>query len=126
MKKNIKYLLLNLKNCSTSRSNHIYCEYNKKNIDLIELLYNQGFIQSFVILKEVSKMFVILRYFENKPVFKFLKLFSKSVNIKNISSLEISRLQVKRFVMILNTNQGFMSLHQAKRKLIGGNTLFIC
>jgi ribosomal protein S8 len=126
MKKNIKYLLLNLKNCSTSRLNEFYCEYNQKNTDLIELLYNHGFIQSFVILKKISKIYIILRYFENKPVFNFLKLFSKSVNIKNVSSLEISRLQIKRFVLFLNTNQGFMSLQQAKKKLIGGKILFIC
>ena len=126
MKKNIKYLLLNLKNCSTSRLNEFYCEYNQKNINIIELLYNQGFIQSFVVLKKVCKIYIILRYFENKPVFKFLKLFSKSVNIKNISALEISRLQIKRFVLFLNTNQGFMNLYQAKKKLIGGKTLFIC
>ena len=72
MKKNIKYLLLNLKNCSTSRLNEFYCEYNQKNTDLIELLYNHGFIQSFVILKKISKHFVSSGYVRKPLIYPSL------------------------------------------------------
>jgi len=126
MNKNTKYLLLNLKNCSVSHLNEFYCEYNQNNINLLEALYNQGFIQSFVVLKKVSKIYILLRYFENKPVLKNLKFLFKPLNTYTLSYLEVCKLHLKRFVLFLNTTKGYVSLHEAKKNMIGGKTLFIC
>ena len=126
MNTNTRNLLLKLKNASSARLGELYINYTIKNINLIELLYEQGFIQSFLVLKKKLKIFVVLRYFENKPVFRFLKILSTSLNLKNISSLELSRLINNRFVLFLTTDKGYTTLYNAKKTRTSGKILFLC
>jgi len=126
MNLNTKNLLLKLKNCSTSRLIEFYCNYTKKNIELIELLYKEGLIQSYTTLKKKTQICVFLRYFENKPVFKFLKLLTNSFNSRILTSLEISQLEIKRNILFLNTNNGFITLSDAKKSSSHGRTMFLC
>ena len=126
MNVNTRNLLLKLNNASGARLSKFYADYTLNNVNLIELLYEQGFIQSFVIFKKELKIFIVLRYFDNKPVFRFLKLLSTSLNFKKISFLELSRLVNKRFVLFLTTDKGYSTLYHAKKNHISGKILFLC
>lgn len=123
---NTRNLLLKLKNCSAAKLNEFYFRYSQKNLHLLEVLYNQGLVQSFTVLDKNVNIHIILRYFDNKPVFEYLKLFSLRLTSKNIDIIELSRLFNKRFILFLTTNRGIYTLYQCKVNSISGKILFLC
>jgi len=126
MNTNTRNLLLSLKNCSTAKLNGFYFKFSQKSMDMLNSLYQQGFIQSFLVLGNNTQIYVLLRYFDNKPTFQHLKLLSTSLKSKNITFSELSRLFNKRFVLFLNTDKGIATLYQCKKQHISGKTLFFC
>ena len=79
---NLIKFLSKLKNASISKQEVVSIDYNKLCLGVVKLLYKEGFIQSFSI-KKISfssnvelKIFITLRYFNNKPIFKNLKIVS--------------------------------------------------
>ena len=119
-------LLLNIKNNSAIKKNGFYFTGSKQAFFVLELLYTQGFIQSFNFLKLSGQVYVFLRYFDNKPVFQYLKLLSKISKSQNLTFLELSKFFNKRFVLFLSTNKGLFSSYDCKRLHIGGKCLFFC
>jgi len=125
MNKHTRNLLLTLKNCSVAKLNVFFFQFSSKNIKLLELLYKEGYIQSFMILKDNKNILITLRYFNNKPTFQYLKIFSPK-NFKILSFLELSRLINKRYTLFLSTKYGFSVIYSIKHNGIGGQPLFIC
>ena len=126
MNKTTKNLLLSLKNSSTIKLNEFYCSYSKKNIKILKVLYIQGFIQSYIFSSKSNKIKILLRYTDNKPIFKHLKFISTSVNSKTITYKELVYLFNKRFVLFLFTNKGLITSYESKKYKIGGKSLFLC
>ncbi len=126
MSKTTKNLLLSLKNCSTVKLNEFYCVYSNRNIDLLMNLYSYGFIQSFIFLRKSNMIKVILRYVNNKPIFKDLKFLSTGSKLKNVTSKELAYLFNKRFVLFLSTDLGVLSIYDCKKYSVGGKILFFC
>jgi len=123
---NTRNLLLNIKNNSIIKKGGFYSKFSKQNLILLELLYNQGFIQSFRVLKSSSQIYIFLRYLDNKSVFNHFKILSNSLNLKNLNYLELSKLFNKRFVLFLFTNKGLITSYECKKYKIGGKSLFFC
>lgn len=126
MNKPLKDILLSIKNSSTVKLNEFYCNYSKKNLKLLECLYAQGFVQSFIIQPKLNNIKIFLRYVDNKPIFTSLKLLSTTFNSKITPFKELSHLNNKRFVLFLNTNIGFVSVYDCRKTNIGGKLLFLC
>ena len=131
MNNKIVNFLIKLKNASLARKEVISVEYSRLLNNLVEVLYREGFIQSFTIKNTAnsnSKKFIYigLRYYFNKPVFNNLKLFSKPSYLKYMKFSDICNISNKRFVCFFSTNQGILTALDCKRKKIGGKLLFMC
>lgn len=126
MNKTTKNLLLKIKNSSAVKLNECRLKYSTKIINLLELLYEQGFIQSFDTMNSKSTVCVYLRYLDNKSVFEHLKIFSSKLSSRNITLLELSRISNKRFILFLTTNQGFATSFKCKSDHFSGKTMFLC
>ena len=132
MNTNLIKLLLQLKNASLIKKEVISLKCNISGIELLKLLYKEGFIQSFNIdsttqLKH-EKQFnitIFLRYFYNKPIFHKLKIVSTPSYSKYLTFKDLSKIQDKKNVLFLSTNKGFLTGLDCKKNKIGGTLLFI-
>lgn len=132
MNTNLIKLLLQLKNASLIKKEVISLKCNISGIELLKLLYKEGFIQSFNIdsttqLKH-EKQFnitIFLRYFYNKPIFHNLKIVSTPSYSKYLTFKDLSKIQDKKNVLFLSTNKGFLTGLDCKKNKIGGTLLFI-
>jgi small subunit ribosomal protein S8 len=132
MNTTITKLLIKLKNASFSQKESIVVEYSVFTLDIIKLLYKEGFIQSFSIKlkeKEYQKKYEILislRYFYNKPTFKYLKIVSSPSYSHNLKIKSISKLSTKKRILVFSTSKGLLNGLECKKQNIGGTLLFIC
>ena len=133
MNANLIKLILKLKNASASQKELIFNTYNVSSIELLKLLYAEGFIQSFSIQtvneKDSKKNYeikVTLRYFYNKPTFKNLKIVSSPSYTKYMGLKDLSKLSNKKRVLVLSTNKGLLTGLECKKQQVGGTLLFVC
>ena len=122
-------LLIGLKNSSNVKKKEVEVFFTKMSYQIIERLYNEGFIQSFYI-KEPSfsktgkKIVVILKYLHNKSMFSDLKILSKPSLIKYVSLKDLKKTPKKKTVVFLSTTKGILTDSQCKLRSIGGKLLF--
>lgn len=131
MNSKVVNFLIELKNASLAKKEVVSVEYNHLLNNLVEVLYREGFIQSFTIKNSFGRdkkkrICIGLRYYFNKPVFSNLKLFSKPSYLKYMKFSDICSISNKRFVCFFSTNQGILTGLDCKRKRIGGKLLFMC
>jgi len=122
MNQNIINFIIKIKNASMINKESICVSINNLSYKIIKLLYKEGFIQS---VKRNNNNFIIyLRYSFNKNLFKNLKIFSSSSLNYYISYNDICKITQKKIVLLLSTNQGFLTGLECKKNKIGGK-LFI-
>lgn len=127
MNRNTKALLLNIKNSSAIKKCGFYANLSKRNIKILQILYTQGFIQSYTIFQSSKQLYVFIRYYNNKPIFKTLKLIStKSSKRTNLNFLELAKFFNKRLVLFLSTNKGLCTSLFCLKSKTGGKALFLC
>jgi small subunit ribosomal protein S8 len=123
-------LIIKLKNASAVRKEFLSIEYSKVRRDILKLLYDEGFIQSFRFefgkTKAPIRILINLRYSFNKALLASLKLLSKPSFVKYIRLLDIYNIPDRRFVIFFSTDQGLLTLLECKRFKVGGKLLFIC
>jgi len=122
-------LLLHLKNGSLSNKEKIVVNYYFKNIALLKILYKEGFIQSFKIKSDInSNLFftIILRSYQNKAIFKNLKLISTPSLSRYFTFKDLIKLNDKRFTFFLSTDKGVLTILECKKQKLGGKLLFLC
>jgi len=130
MKNTLIKFLIKLKNASLSRRESVSIDFNLLCLEITELLYKEGFIQSFSIeektvnnvLKSIIK--INLRYFYNKPLLKDLKIISTPVQLAYLSVRNLAKLPSTKHVLFLSTSKGFLTGFQCKEKNLGGLLLF--
>jgi|TARA_B110000967_G_scaffold209162_1_gene264085 small subunit ribosomal protein S8 len=127
---NLIKFLSKLKNASISKQEVVSIDYNKLCLGVVKLLYKEGFIQSFSI-KKISfssnvelKIFITLRYFNNKPIFKNLKIVSTPSRLNYLNIKDLSKISNKKIILILSTNKGLLTSLECKKHKIGGKLLF--
>ena len=130
MKNTLIKFLIKLKKASLSRRESVSIDFNLLCLEITELLYKEGFIQSFSIeektvnnvLKSIIK--INLRYFYNKPLLKDLKIISTPVQLAYLSVRNLAKLPSTKHVLFLSTSKGFLTGFQCKEKNLGGLLLF--
>ena len=129
---NLIKLLLQLKNASLVKREVVRFNCNLLCLELLKLLYNEGFIQSFKIeSKNVfnnEKQFqttIMLRYSYNKPALNTLRIISTPSHSKYLTLKDISKVQDRKNILFLSTNKGLLTGLQCKKNKIGGTLLFV-
>jgi small subunit ribosomal protein S8 len=122
-KDNLSLMLSSIKNGSTSFKSSIHVPTTKINGQLLNLLYNQGYIRGFFINSKRTQ--VLLKFTEElKPVIKNIKIISTPGRPVIVSHKTLSKLPQNCGSFILHTNKGLLTLVEALHKYkIGGKVI---
>ena len=130
MSVNFVRFLLQLKNASIARKEVVSLEYSRIRENMVEILYTEGFIQSFELvtdsLSEAKMIIVRLRYYFGRSLLEGLQLLSKPSHVRYMKLLDISNLPDRRFVIFFSTDKGTLTTLECKKQRVGGKLLFIC
>jgi ribosomal protein S8 len=119
----IKFLS-QLKNASEQNKNLFYFyNYNKYTINLIKVLYKEGFILSYRIKSNIV-IEIGVNFYLNKNL-SSLKIISSKSKMVYINNLQLSRFVSKKNFFI-STSKGILSLFSCKQKKLGGILIFAC
>lgn len=130
MKNTLVKFLIKLKNASLSRRESVSVDFNLLCLEITELLYKEGFVQSFSIEEKVinnvlkSSIKINLRYFYNKPLLNELKIISTPVQLAYLGVRNLAKLPSTKHRLFLSTSKGFLTGLQCKEKNLGGLLLF--
>ena len=130
MKNTLIKFLIKLKNASLSRRESVSVDFNLLCLEITELLYKEGFVQSFSIeetrTNNIAKtsIKINLRYFYNKPLLKDLKIISTPVQLAYLGVRNLAKLPSTKHRLFLSTSKGFLTGLQCKEKNLGGLLLF--
>jgi ribosomal protein S8 len=117
-------LLIKIKNFSVSLKTTLFVEKNRKYISILYTLYKNGLIQSFY--SKNNGYTIVVRYYYNRPVFSYLKIFSKPSFSTYISLVDIYKLPIKKFVFFFSTSKGgLFNQTDCKKHKTGGKLLFM-
>ena len=123
-------LIVKLKNASIIRKESLLVEYSIVREDVLIMLYNEGFVQSFGFKPsknfEMKHIWVNLRYLFNKALFENLKLLSKPSQVNYMSLLDICNIPDRKSVIFFSTDKGLLTALSCKQQRVGGKVLFIC
>jgi ribosomal protein S8 len=118
--------LIQLKNSSQIFKTNFYIKKHTKFSNLLFILYKTGFIQSF---SSTSNTYycIKLRYYYNKPVLFYLKIFSKPSLSIYFSLIDICKLPTKKLLFFFSTaKNGIVTQLDCKKQKTGGKLLFMC
>ena len=112
-----------IRNANLSRHTEVQLPSFKCNIQLINILKVEGFIDSFYM--GTNKIYVQLKYKGDKqiPVITNLQRLSRPGRRIYIQSREIPQILGGLGIMILSTSRGLLSHKQAKYLRLGGEVL---
>ena len=124
MKFDEKYNFINiLKVGYKCRKKIIKVKNIKKNLILLNFFYKKGFICNWKLQNNYIN--INLRYINNKPLIKQLKIISKPGFKVYKSQLKTIRYYKDNIDIILFTSKGLMTLKEAKFLNLGGEIFFI-
>ena len=127
---NFVRFLIQLKNASIARKEAVSLEYSRIRQDMVEILYAEGFVQSFELvinpLTGSKTILVGLRYYFSRSLLESLQLLSKPSHVRYMKLLDISNIPDRRFVIFFSTDKGTLTTLECKRQKVGGKLLFIC
>lgn len=117
----VKFLSL-IKNASLVKKNHVVVCYNDLILKCVEVLYKEGLILSYSILKEKSdlKISIKLRNVDDMVLTSHIKLVSKPTHIKYLPYHQICRIVLKEKTGFFFTNKGILTLDECKKNKVGG------
>jgi small subunit ribosomal protein S8 len=124
MNTSIVKFLMQLKNASLVGLSTIRVPYNNLVLNLLELLYTSGFIQSYSV-KNRKTITVFLRYSEGKPVFRDMQLLSTPSKFTYVSAKDLYRMRERKKVFVLSTSLGFKTSTVCKKLKVGGKLVFV-
>ena len=121
----IKFLLA-LKNASVLKKELVFFYYNNLFLKLAKVLYRTGLIQNFCIEKKKKKIQIIvsLKYSFNNGILNSLKIISKPSIALFLDYDKLCRVSEKNRILILSTDQGFLTGEECKQRKIGGKVFF--
>lgn len=124
---NLIKLLLKLKNASNSKKERITVPYHKTYNILLDVLYQEGLIQSFCTNEgDIKSTDVFLRYPSNKSSFETLKIISTPSRIRYLTFSDLCQISDKRHSLFLFTDKNLLVGRECKKHRLGGKLLFIC
>ena len=122
MKGHLYNLIASLKNGQIVKKGFILHEKKRICEDLLNILWDEGFILGYTLFSYKNKLKVYLKYRNGNPVIKTIQLVSKPSLRIYYSAKKVWKL--KGFI-ILTTNQGLKTLNECKKLNIGGEPLVV-
>ncbi|HLL60162.1 MAG TPA: 30S ribosomal protein S8 [Candidatus Nitrosocosmicus sp.] len=119
-------LIIRLKNGYMARNERIAVPYSKMNMDVLNILKNEHYIDNFELTEEGPKkyVFVDLLYDNGDPVLTDVKIVSKPGKRLYTKVKEFKLVLGGVGIGVVTTSQGIMTQSEARKKNIGGEILF--
>jgi ribosomal protein S8 len=126
MRHSLIYFLINIKNHYKLRKEFLVQNFTNNFFKIVKLLYKEGFIQSYRILKIGfnTKIQLILRSIYNKSVINSICIISKPSNNVFLRYRDLTYLSSQNSIFILSTSKGLFTHTDCIKKKIGGKALF--
>jgi len=129
MNKNLIQFLIKLKNASIARKDFIEVDYVNSINGYLNILYKEGFIQSFRIkLSDTNKkvVHIYLRQFQNKVLTENLQFVSIPSRTKTLSYNDLIKISLRNKLLILSTSKGILGHKECLKYKIGGIAMLVC
>jgi len=125
MNKNLNNLVTLIKNNLNRKKLIAKCSYSKLNINVLKILYHEGYIRGFKINESEKLIYIYLKISNLKPILKDI-IFFPSNNKNNYMSYKklISYFGLKNFG-IVSTNIGLLTLEQCFFYKKGGQLIIL-
>jgi ribosomal protein S8 len=117
--------LIKLKNASLQNQNQITITFNNYTLELIKILYKNGFIKSYTILKQLQISITLNQLYRTSPT-STLRIISTPTKKLYITYRDICKVKNIKTLFCFSTTKGLMTIDDCKRHHIGGVLLFIC
>jgi small subunit ribosomal protein S8 len=127
MNHRVSDLIIRIKNATRARRREVIFDNLKINKAICKVLVTEGFLESFEISTKGNKKVIVakIRYEKRIPNFTDVLVVSKPSLRKYTRTSEIPGIQRKgRHTLILSTNKGIMTGHEAIKRNMGGEILF--
>nr|QYB23222.1 ribosomal protein S8 [Lithodesmioides sp. mgcode 4] len=116
----------NIRNAQLSKKLIIFQKNNYVCTEILNILWNEGFILGYKVCKSNSKILkIFLKYKTKTPAINSLTLLTKPGARFYYSSKQIWKLNLTKGAVILSTNKGFLTLDECKKLKIGGEPFLI-
>jgi small subunit ribosomal protein S8 len=119
----ISDMLIRLKNGYNAKKTLVFVKYSKTCLNILHLLYLEGFINGFSITKN-GFILVKLKYFRNDNIYKNYFRISKPGRRIFLSSKQLKQYFSKKTFVVISTNKGLFLHTYAILQNIGGEVLF--
>ncbi len=130
MNKQLIFFLLTLKNAAIYKKQTILIAYHNEYLPLLDLLYKEGYIQTFSINKDnnnKSTIKIVLRSYNNIFALSELKLISKPSCVRNVQYKHLTdNIYDIRKTFFITTNKGIKTQVECKQDRLGGSLVFTC
>lgn len=112
-----------IRNGQSAKLSSVSVIYSKLNSAVLEILNNEGFIDSFTVSEDKRSIEVDLSYSEGKAVIKEIKRVSKPGRRIYSKSLDLKNYFNGLGVAIISTPKGVVTNFKAKELNVGGEVL---
>ena len=131
MNNRIIFFLLKLKNAALYKKEVVIIDFKQDYIPILKLLYDEGYIQTFLVIKNESGKKNIIKiylwFIYNTFALSNLKLLSRQSCIKTITYKQISfNIYDIRKTFFITTNRGLKTQLGCKMNKLGGSLIFMC
>lgn len=120
----IHSLISNIKQGHQKNLSSVNVVYSKMNLDILNVLYEEGYISDFEIKKNIENQNIIyiqLKYYNNTSAIKNIqRVINKHISLKLLNQIDLGLV-----TYILSTSKGIFSGKEAKRLNLGGTVLLI-
>jgi ribosomal protein S8 len=99
--------------------------FNLHVLNLLHLLWVEGYINGFTVLKKESQILVYLKYIYQKPMLNNVKYFKSSSYVNFLSVEQIKRLKSTFCLVIFSTTDGLLDAKTCLKRNLGGKILFL-
>ncbi len=117
-------LLTRIRNAKDAKHRFVDIAYSKMNVNIIDVIKKQGFIDDVLVSAEKRKIRVFLRYRSGRQsVVRGLRRISKPGLRKYVNHKDIPHVLRGLGIAILSTSKGVIDGENARRQNVGGELL---
>jgi small subunit ribosomal protein S8 len=104
----------------------IYIKLTKKNLALLNILWNENLIAGYQRNNRKGKNIkIFLKYKKTIPVISNIKILSKPGNLLFLKVSQIWKINSNLGVFLINTTKGLLTINLCKKYNLGGEPLFL-
>ena len=117
-------LLTRIRNAKDAKHKFVDVDLSKMKVNILKILHEQQFIESFLVSEEKRKIRVFLRYsFGRKPVITTIKRASRPSLRNYVGYKKIPKIMGGLGVAIVSTPKGILDGETARGQKLGGELL---